>query len=215
MKNKKVKAILSAVVMVTATWSGICCAVKRGRRKKMTDDRISEPVLEEEGLTEEKVKEYLLRFFNLYEDSEFDDLAEFMQDNEGDPREYAADNYSGLLFPYIKSSMAIVMEMKGDDGKGEEPFCMTDELFHYPACMICRQAEEAFLDRFDLYRDNEIWMLENGEFVLVNCIELKKGNGYLQYRFIDKYITKPEDIPVSFEDMEAGFTAFMEKTDSE
>lgn len=154
MKNKKVKAMLSAVTL--AAGGGICYAVKHGRRKKTGDTAVNKPVLHGEGLTEEKVREYLLCLFNLYDDSEFDDLAEFMQDEEGDPREYAADNYSGLLFPYIKNSMAAVMEMKGDDGKGEEPFCMTDELFYCPACMICRQTEEVFLDRFDLYRDNEI-----------------------------------------------------------
>ncbi|MCM1218855.1 MAG: hypothetical protein NC548_30600 [Lachnospiraceae bacterium] len=214
MGNKKVKTMLSVAAILAAAESAFCCAVKHGRKKKMADAKTSEPVLEEEELTEEKVREYLLWLFRLYEDSEFDDLVEFLNDGS-DPREYAADNYSGLLFPYIKSNMAEVMEMEGDDGTGEEPFCMTDELFFYPACLICRQTDEAFLDRFDLYRDNEIWMLENGKFAFVNCIELKKGGGYLKYRFLDRYITKPEDIPVSFEDMEAGFNAFMEKQKTE
>ena len=220
MKNKKLKTMLSVAAMVAVAGSGICCAVKNGRKKKTADMTVKEAVQYEEGLTEEKVRECLLRLFWLYEDSEFDDLAAFMQDKQGDPREYAADNYSELLFPYIKSKMAYVMEMKGDDGTGEEPFCMTDEIFYYPACMIYRQMEESFLDRFDLYRHSEIWILENGEFALVNCIELKKGSKYLQYRFLDKYITEPADIPVSFEDLETGFVNLieiqkMEKTDLE
>lgn len=208
MKNKKVKTMLSAVAVAAVVGTGIFHAVKHGRKKKMAEVGVSEPVLEEEGLTEEQVREYLLRLFWLYEDSEFDDLAEFLGDGS-DPREYAADNYSEILFPYIKNNMAVVMEMEGDDGTGEEPFCMTDELFFYPACIICTQADEAFLDRFDLYRDNEIWMLENGQFALVNCIELKKDGGYLKYRFLDRYITEPGDIPVSFEDLEAGFDGFV------
>ena len=55
----------------------------------------------EGGLTEEKVRESLLRLFRLYEDCEFDDLAEFLDDGS-DPREYAAENYSGQLFLYLK-----------------------------------------------------------------------------------------------------------------
>ena len=78
MRNKKVKAMLSAAALVAAAGSGICCAVKHGIRKKEEDMIANEPVPHEEGLTEEKVREYLLRLFRLYEDSEFDDLAEFI-----------------------------------------------------------------------------------------------------------------------------------------
>ncbi len=35
--------------------------MKHGRKKKVTDVSVDEPVLDEEALTEEKVREYLLR----------------------------------------------------------------------------------------------------------------------------------------------------------
>ena len=114
--------------------------------EKMAEDRTDVSDLEE-GLTEEKVRESLLRLFRLYEDSEFDDLVEFLDDGS-DPREYAADNYSGQIFPYIKESMKDVMILEGDDGTGKEPFSMTDELFHYPACMINCRIEELLSDSF-------------------------------------------------------------------
>ncbi len=121
MKNKKVRTMLSALAVVAAAGSGICCALKHGRTKKGTDVAVDEPVPDEEALTEEKVREYLLRLFRLYEDSEFDDLAEFLCDGS-EPREYAADNYSGQLLPYFKKNMKDVMVMEGDDGTGKEPF---------------------------------------------------------------------------------------------
>ena len=135
MKNKKVRTMFSALAVVAAAGSGICCAVKHGRTKKGTDVAVDESVPDEEALAEEKVREYLLRLFRLYEDSEFDDLAEFLGDGS-EPREYAADNYSGQLLPYFKKNMKDVMVMEGDDGTGKEPFSMTDELFCCPACMI-------------------------------------------------------------------------------
>ena len=209
MKNKKVKAMLSAAALVAAAGSGICCAVKHGRRKKEEDMTANEPVPHEEGLTEEKVREYLLRLFRLYEDSEFDDLAEFIQDSESDPREYAADNYSGQLFPYIKKNMKDVMILEGDDGTGKEPFSMTDELFCCPACEIGCVINELFSDSFALCLESEIWMLENGEFASVYCVSLGKDGGRISYRFLDTYIKNPGDIPICFDDLESRFTGII------
>ena len=86
MKNKKVKTILSAAVMMIAAGSGICCVWKAGRKKKTENTEIKEAVFDEEGLTEEKLRECLLRLFGLYEDCEFDDLVEFLGDGSN-PRE--------------------------------------------------------------------------------------------------------------------------------
>jgi len=209
MKNKKVKAILFVAVVVAAAGSGICCAVKHGRKQKMTEIKVNEPDLEEEGLTEEKVREYLLRLFRLYEDSEFDDLAEFLGDGS-EPREYAADNYSRQLFPYIKKNMKDVMILEGDDGTGNEPFSMTDVLFCSPACMIGCRVEELFSDRFALCLESEIWMLENGELASVYSVSLGNGSGRITYRFVDTYIKNPGDIPIGFDDLERGFTKIIE-----
>ncbi len=95
----------------------------------------------------------------LYEDSEFDDSAEFLG-NGSDPREYEAENYSSQLFPYIKRNMTDVM-MEGDDGTGKEPFAMTDVLFCYPACKIGCEIRELFSDNFVLCLESEMWILEN------------------------------------------------------
>ena len=155
------------------------------------------------------MRKSLLRLFRLYEDSEFDDLAEFLGDGSN-PREYAAENYSGQLFLYLKRNMTDVMILEGDDGTGKEPFSMTDELFHYPACMISCQIEELLSDNFTLCLENEIWMLENGEFASVYCVSLTNGTGRLSYRFLDTYIKNTWDIPVSFDDLESSFAKIAE-----
>ena len=209
MKNKKVKTMLSALAVVAAAGSGICCAVKHGRKKKTADMAADEAALHEEGLTEEKVREYLLHLFRLYEDSEFDDLAEFLDDGS-DPREYAADNYSSQLFPYFKKNMKHVMMLEGDDGTGKEPFDMTDVLFCYPACKIGCEIRELFSDNFVLCLESEMWMLENGEFASVYCVSIGKDGGRLSYRFVDTCIKNPGDIPICFEDLESGFAEIIE-----
>ena len=209
MKNKKVRTMLSALAVVATAGSGICCAVKHGRTKKGTDVAVDEPVPDEEALTEEKVREYLLRLFRLYEDSEFDDSAEFLGDG-GDPREYEAENYSNRLFPYIKRNMKDVMMMEGDDGTGKEPFAMTDVLFCYPACKIGCEIRELFSDNFVLCLQSEMWILENGEFASVYCVSIGKDGGRLSYRFVDTCIKNPGDIPICFEDLESGFAEIIE-----
>ena len=208
MKNNKAKAAFVAA-LAAAAGSGICCALKHGRKKKMPDMAADEAALHEEGLTEEKLREYLLRLFRLYEDSEFDDIAEFLGVGS-EPREYAADNYSSQLFPYIKKNMKDVMIMEGDDGTGKEPFSMTDVLFDYPVCMIGCEIRELFSDNFALCLESEIWMLENGEFASVYCVGIGNGRERLTYRFLDTYIKNPEDISVCFDDLETGFTQIIE-----
>lgn len=106
--------------------------------------------------------------------------------------------------------MKDVMMLEGDDGTGNEPFDMTDELFCYPACLIGCEIKELFSDRFVLCLENEIWMLENGEFASVYCVSIGKDGGRLSYRFLDTYIRNPGDIPICFADLESGFTRIIE-----
>ena len=166
MKHKKIAAALSAAVAGAAVFGRIRYAA--GKRKPKAE---RENDVQKERLTEGEVREYLLRLFRLYEDSEFDDFAEFSGEGS-EPGEYAADNYASQLFPYIKENMKDVMMLEGDDGTGNEPFDMTDELFCYPACLIGCEIKELFSDRFVLCLENEIWMLENGEFASVYCVSI-------------------------------------------
>ena len=204
MKHKKATAVSLAAVAGAAVLGGIRYAAGKKKPKAERENDV-----QEEGLTEDKLRGCLLRLFRLYEDSEFDDSAEFLGDGS-DPGEYEAENYSSQLFPYIKRNMADVMMMEGDDGTGKEPFAMTDVLFCYPACKIGCEIEELFSDNFVLCLESEIWMLENGEFASVYCVSIGKDRGRLSYRFVDAYIKNPGDIPICFEDLESGFSEIIE-----
>ena len=182
MKHKKAAAALSAAVAGASVLAGIRSAAGKRKSKKGR-----EPDLQEEVLTEGKPRECLLR---LYEDSEFDDSAEFLGDG-GDPREYEAENYSSQLFPYIKRNM-------------------TDVLFCYPACKIGCEIRELFWDNFVLCLQSEMWILENGEFASVYYVSIGKDGERLSYRFVDSYIKNPGDIPICFEDLESGFAEIIE-----
>lgn len=204
MKHKKIAAALSAAVAGAAVFGRIRYAA--GKRKPKAE---RENDVQKERLTEGEVREYLLRLFRLYEDSEFDDFAEFSGEGS-EPGEYAADNYSEQLFPYIKENMKDVMMLEGDDGTGKEPFAMTDVLFCYPACKIGCEIRELFSDNFVLCLESEMWILENGEFASVYCVSIGKDGGRLSYRFVDTCIKNPGDIPICFEDLESGFTEIIE-----
>ena len=75
MEHKRVAAAFSAAVAGAAVLGGIRYAI--GKRKPKEEQ---EPDIQEEGLTEGKLRECLLRLFWLYEDSEFDDSAELLGD---------------------------------------------------------------------------------------------------------------------------------------
>ena len=75
MKHKKATAVSLAAVAGAAVLGGIRYAA--GKRKPEAE---RENDVQEEGLTEDKMRECLLRLFRLYEDSEFDDSAEFLGD---------------------------------------------------------------------------------------------------------------------------------------
>ena len=204
MKHKKIAAALSAAVAGAAVFGRIRYAA--GKRKPKAE---RENDVQKERLTEGEVREYLLRLFRLYEDSEFDDFAEFSGEGS-EPGEYAADNYASQLFPYIKENMKDVMMLEGDDGTGKEPFAMTDVLFCYPACKIGCEIRELFSDNFVLCLESEMWILENGEFASVYCVSIGKDGGRLSYRFVDTCIKNPGDIPICFEDLESGFAEIIE-----
>ena len=204
MKHKKATAVSLAAVVGAAVLGGIRYAAGKNKPKAERENDV-----QEEGLTEDKLRGCLLRLFRLYEDSEFDDSAKFLSYGS-DPREYEAENYSSQLFPYIKRNMKDVMMLEGDDGTGKEPFAMTDVLFCYPACKIGSEIRELFSDNFVLCLESEMWMLENGEFASVYCVSIGKDGGRLSYRFVDTYIKNPGDIPICFEDLESGFSEIIE-----
>ena len=212
MKHKKATLAISAAVAGAAVLGGIHYAAGK-RKPKSERNPVSrgkgqaeeEAAVQEEELTEEKVRECLLWLFRLYEDMEFDELAEFLDDSGDALREYAADNYSDKLFPYIKKGMKDVMMLEGDDGTGKELFSMTDALFSCPACMIGCEIKELFSDNFGLCLESEMWMLENGQLASVYCVSIGKDGGRLSYRFLDTYIRNPGDIPICFSCLESGF----------
>ena len=193
MKKKQIAAMLGVI----AVGAVAAHSIKKQRK--------GEETMQENKLTEQQVKENLLRLFNLYEYGEFDSFEEFMTEDEQDLREYAADHYAEELYPYIIENMREVNHMEGDDGEGNEPFYMTEELFYVPACKIYSDISEATYDRFELILQLEIWMLEDGRFAVVTCFDFNKDGWNLVYRVLDKFIEKKEDLPVSFEDLELGF----------
>jgi hypothetical protein len=68
MKHKKATAVSLAAVAGAAVLGGIRYAAGKKKPKAERENDV-----QEEGLTEDKLRGCLLRLFRLYEDSEFDD----------------------------------------------------------------------------------------------------------------------------------------------
>ncbi len=208
-KRERTKLVGSMIGIASAglTIWGLVSRIRNQARQQR--ERKEKEYLEKETLEKEAIKEQLLQLFCLYEDWEFDSFAEFGA--EGDRRESAACYYADRLYPYIKSHQKMVASMAGDNGTGHEPSQMTDVLFYEPACCLFRQATDHIYDNFRLVREMEIWLLKSGECSVATCFDFEKEGWHLVCRFEDRKIQKPDDLPVSFEELEEGFLRLLEQ----
>ncbi len=192
----------------TATAMGAVLYAGKGKKKKREEDKLEDSQVKS-GITEEKLKEYLSRLFQIYGQGE----CGFEEGQERNLWEQEAGYYAELLYPYVKGHMETAFKMEGDDGYGNEPFNMTDELFYLPACRIYCEPVESVFDKFDLERGQELWMQEDGRFAVVNCMSIDKDGWKLTYRFIEGYVRGYSDIPFDFEDLETGLFRLSEEAE--
>lgn len=200
--------ITGAVSAGITAWSIISRMEMRKKKKEGMEENTN---LTQEDIEKEKLKEHFLGLFRLYEDWEFETFLEFGKEDVSDLREYAADYYAEKLYLYIKKNMKMIPSIERDDGTGQEPYLIPDKLFHEPACLLCRQPCEDIYDSFHLVQELEIWILESGKFAVVTSIYFEKDGWQCTFRFQDKVIREPVDIPITFEDLEIGLLQFMKE----
>lgn len=202
MKKKDLATLMMTAAGGIALWRFIShSSEKREERENSARDSRAE-----NRLSEEKLKQYLLHLFRLSSDRDKDSF----NNGEIDGWKQEAENYAKLLHPYFKRNMETVYKMEGDDGFGNEPFNMTDELFHLPACRIYGEPMEQVYDNFAFEWGQELWMLVDGQFAVADYIKFEKGGWSLTSRIVDKFVKKPDDIPFNFEDLELEFGRILE-----
>lgn len=212
MNDKETRKILLEITGAVSAGIAVWGVINHMEMQKKKNERMEKDLKQKEECKEkEKLKEQFLRFFRLYKENEFESFWDFWREDGVDLRACAADYCVEGLYPYIKENMKMVSSMEGDDGRGQKPFVMTDELFYEPACLICSQSCEDICDSFQLIREKEIWLLESGKFVVVTCIYFEKDGWQLTYRFQDKVIQEASDIPISFEDLESELSQLIQK----
>lgn len=220
MDNKKtgnmlllLAGVVSAISTGLTIWSLLNCMNSEKREREKARESIWQT---QENMEIEKLKEQFLYLFQLYEDWEFESFVDFVEDESDDLKKCAASYFAERLYSYVKKNMKMIYSMDGDDGTGKKPFYMSDELlFCEPACQIWSQQEEEFVENFYLARGIEIWLLENGKFVVVTCIFFEKDGWQLIWRFQDRVIQNVSDIPVPFEDLETGLLQLIQEGENE
>ena len=196
-KQLKGKLMMAAAAAASA---GAFYAWKRGKKKAEGDN--PEDSCGGDGITMDKLKEYLSRLFSLYADGEC-----ACEENGGqDLWKQNAEYYAEMLYPYIKDSMGKALKVERTDGK--EPFNMTDELFTVPASRIYSEPVGKFHISYQVLWEMELWMLEDGRFALVDFLSINKDGEEFTYRHLDRYVSEDKDIPFAFKDLVTRFAAF-------
>ena len=201
MKNK----ILTAA-MVGTVGVGAAAIVKKYLAKKdeliqaeedTQDDQDSifkKEVLEEEvcnqELSKENIREALKIIFSQYSDSDLA-LALWCEGDEDESMlEKAVEEYTDELYLYMQHHCQFPNRMEGKRYDGSDIFDIQEELFFNLGVCICDSLDEAWFDRFDLYNNLELWILETGEIAQVRCISYEGEQGNAEYRFVEFYVNE-------------------------
>lgn len=220
MKSKIAKALLAAGTAACTIAGYTACSRKKtvpgnAQEKDGSEAPLKNDISAEKNvMTEERARRCLLNLFWMYDYEEFWHFDDYGMDDR-DLRDCAAGFYAPVLYRFMKQHMKITYKMDGDDGTGHEPFEMSDRLFYVPACMICSRPEEMVSDRFGILLKKEVWILEDGRAASVYCMNFEKDGWKAVYRFLDKYIRDPGDMPVPFEELEEGLVHMMQAVEGD
>ncbi len=196
MRERLREELMTAAVL--AVFAGAFYAWRKGRKKVERDKR--EDSCAGSGMTEAKLKEYLCRLFKLYADGR----CARKENTESCWWERDAGYFAELLYPYVRENMKTVLKMEGADGCEDDDFGCIEKLFGHPACQIYREPIQSFYFNIDLSWEMELWMLEDGQFAVVNFIAANEGGRKVTCRLLDRYVREYRDIPFAVEDLKTG-----------
>lgn len=140
---------------------------------------------ENKNFYQRELFEYKLKHW--FESMDIEDLSDYLEiytDGKG-VIEYAMETYADRLFDYMEENKEILQKVNGRDNREEDLFSLKIGIFDYAGICLDYEVREVFEDKISISNGNELWLLENGDFVVIHCIGYEGTNGKAEYRYLD------------------------------
>lgn len=101
---------------------------------------------------------------------------------------YAMDKYAERLFEYMEENKEMLLKVSVKNEDDEELSNIKVGVFDYAGICLDCEPEEAFDDDIVISEEKELWLLENGDLVVIQCVAYEGEDRTVEYRNLDHYL---------------------------
>lgn len=136
-----------------------------------------------------------------FESMDVDELSEYLEIETGDISviRYAMETYADKLFDYVEENKEMLLKASGKTENEEELFSLKIGVFDHQGICLDYEAGEVLEDKISFSEGKELWLLENGDFVVICCIGYEGTDGSAEYRYLDHKLSNFEEAGVDMD----------------
>ena len=136
-----------------------------------------------------------------FESMDVDELSEYLEIETGDISviRYAMETYADKLFDYVEENKEMLLKASGKTENEEELFSLKIGVFDHQGICLDYEAGEVLEDKISFSEGKELWLLENGDFVVICCIGYEGTDGSAEYRYLDYKLSNFEEAGVDMD----------------
>lgn len=101
---------------------------------------------------------------------------------------YAMDKYAERLFEYMEEHKEMVWKITAKNEEEEDLCNIKVGVFDYAGIWLDSEIEEVFNGDIVVSEEKELWLLENGDLVVIQCVAYEGEDRTVEYRNLDHYL---------------------------
>lgn len=114
--------------------------------------------------------------------------------------ECAMDRYADSLFEYLEKNKTMPLIVCGKNSDEKDLFDLEIGIFDYAGICLDMETQETFQGGIIIAATKEFWLLENGDFVIIQCIRYEGSDGFVEYRNLDHNLDDFYDTGIDVEE---------------
>lgn len=154
-------------------------------------------------LSEKNYKKELFKYKlkHWFESMDVDELSEYLETETDDISliRYAMERYADRLFDYVEENKEMILKASGKDENEDDLFSLKIGVFDHQGICLDYEAGEVLEDKICFSEGKELWLLENGDFVVIRCIGYEGADGNAEYRYLDYILSDFEEAGVDMD----------------
>ena len=112
---------------------------------------------------------------------------------------YAMDKYAERLFEYMEEHKEMVWKITTKNEDDEKLCNIEANVFDYAGIWLDSETDEVFHGDFVVSEEKELWLLENGDLVVIQCVAYEGEDRTVEYRKLDHYLEDFETAGIDIE----------------